>query len=157
MAASRPLRSLSRARSVWRRRRWGSVIMALAALQPQPEPKATPRSTELVRNRPARPLANSCPVQADRTFARRGLWAHGTPWVGYMSLMLSNSFYARNFTMAPGDVATQETWLGKWHLIRCDPWETAIEKALAESETSAVFVGPSGLGNPGRTRRCVRR
>jgi hypothetical protein len=26
--------------------RWGSVIMALAALQPQPEPKATPRSTE---------------------------------------------------------------------------------------------------------------
>jgi hypothetical protein len=28
------------------RLRWGSVIMALAALQPQPEPKATPRSTE---------------------------------------------------------------------------------------------------------------
>jgi hypothetical protein len=26
--------------------RWGSVIMALTALQPQPEPKATPRSTE---------------------------------------------------------------------------------------------------------------
>src|SRR6476646_9831520 len=26
--------------------RWGSVIMALAALQPQPGPKATPRSTE---------------------------------------------------------------------------------------------------------------
>jgi hypothetical protein len=26
--------------------RWGSVIMALAALQPQPGPKATPRPTE---------------------------------------------------------------------------------------------------------------
>jgi hypothetical protein len=26
--------------------RWGSVIMALAALQSQPEPKATPRTTE---------------------------------------------------------------------------------------------------------------
>jgi len=26
--------------------RWGSVLMDLTALQPQPEPKATPRSTE---------------------------------------------------------------------------------------------------------------
>jgi len=26
--------------------RWGSVLMALTILQPQPEPKATPRSTE---------------------------------------------------------------------------------------------------------------
>src|SRR5258707_15501672 len=27
-----------------------------------------------------------------------------------------------------------------------DSWQSAIEKALVESETCAVFVGPSGLG-----------
>jgi len=48
--------------------------------------------------------------------------------------------------MAPGDVATQGAWLDKWHLIRDDPWEPAIEKALVESETCAAFLGPSGLG-----------
>jgi len=37
-------------------------------------------------------------------------------------------------------------WLDKWHLIPGDAWQPAIEKALAESETCAVFVGPSGLG-----------
>ena len=26
-------------------------------------------------------------------------------------------------------------WLDKWHLIPGDPWQPAIEKALAESET----------------------
>jgi tetratricopeptide (TPR) repeat protein len=39
-----------------------------------------------------------------------------------------------------------EAWLDKWHLIPGDPWQPAIENALAESETCAVFVGPSGLG-----------
>jgi hypothetical protein len=39
-----------------------------------------------------------------------------------------------------------EAWLDKWHLIPGDPWQPAIEKALAESETCVVFVGPSGIG-----------
>ena len=39
-----------------------------------------------------------------------------------------------------------QVWLDKWHLIPGDPWQPAIEKALAESETCAVFVGPSGFG-----------
>ena len=39
-----------------------------------------------------------------------------------------------------------EAWLDKWHLIPGDPWQPALEKALAESETCAVFVGPSGFG-----------
>ena len=39
-----------------------------------------------------------------------------------------------------------QAWLDKWHLIPGDPWQPAIEKALAESESCAVFVGPSGLG-----------
>lgn len=39
-----------------------------------------------------------------------------------------------------------EAWLDKWHLIPGDPWQPAIEKALAASDTCAVFVGPSGLG-----------
>jgi TIR domain len=39
-----------------------------------------------------------------------------------------------------------EAWLDKWNLIPGDPWQPAIEKALAESETCAVFLGPSRLG-----------
>jgi hypothetical protein len=39
-----------------------------------------------------------------------------------------------------------QAWLDKWNLIPGDPWQPAIEKALAESETCAVFLGPSGLG-----------
>jgi TIR domain len=39
-----------------------------------------------------------------------------------------------------------QAWLDKWHLIPGDPWQPAIEKALAESESCAVFIGPSGFG-----------
>jgi hypothetical protein len=39
-----------------------------------------------------------------------------------------------------------QAWLDKWNLIPGDRWQSAIEKALAESETCAVFVGPSGAG-----------
>jgi WD40 repeat protein len=39
-----------------------------------------------------------------------------------------------------------QAWLDKWHLIPGEPWQPAIEKALAESETCAVFVGPTGIG-----------
>jgi len=47
-----------------------------------------------------------------------------------------------------------QAWLDKWNLIPGDPWQPALEKALADSETCAVFVGPSGFG-PGKKRRCV--
>src|SRR6516165_8360698 len=39
-----------------------------------------------------------------------------------------------------------QAWLDKWNLIPGDLWQPAIEKALAESETCAVFMGPSGFG-----------
>src|SRR4029077_11389269 len=39
-----------------------------------------------------------------------------------------------------------QAWLDKWNLIPGDPWQPALEKALADSETCAVFVGPSGFG-----------
>jgi len=39
-----------------------------------------------------------------------------------------------------------EPWLDKWHLIPGDPWQEAIEQALDECHTCAVFLGPSGLG-----------
>jgi tetratricopeptide (TPR) repeat protein len=38
-----------------------------------------------------------------------------------------------------------EAWLDKWNLIPGDPWQPAIEEALADSETCAVFIGPSAL------------
>src|SRR5271166_57884 len=37
-------------------------------------------------------------------------------------------------------------WLDKWNLVPGAPWQPAIETALQESESCAVFVGPEGLG-----------
>ena len=37
-------------------------------------------------------------------------------------------------------------WLDTWNLVPGEPWQEAIEEALEESETVAVFLGPSGIG-----------
>lgn len=39
-----------------------------------------------------------------------------------------------------------EPFLDKWHLIPGDPWQEALEEALKQSATCAVFLGPSGMG-----------
>lgn len=39
-----------------------------------------------------------------------------------------------------------EPWLDKWNLIPGAPWQEAIEKALRECASCAVFLGPSGIG-----------
>ena len=39
-----------------------------------------------------------------------------------------------------------EPWFDRWHLIPGEPWQQALERALADSATVAVFVGPSGFG-----------
>ena len=39
-----------------------------------------------------------------------------------------------------------QAWLDKWHLILGEAWQPAIEKALAQCETCAVFVGPNSFG-----------
>lgn len=39
-----------------------------------------------------------------------------------------------------------EPFLDKWHLIPGEPWEEALEQALDESQTCAVFLGPTGIG-----------
>ena len=36
-------------------------------------------------------------------------------------------------------------FLDKWHLIPGDPWMEALEKALDDSQTCAVFIGPNGI------------
>src|SRR5262249_6121407 len=38
------------------------------------------------------------------------------------------------------------TFLDKWHLVPGEPWQEALEEALAQSKTCAVFLGPGGLG-----------
>src|SRR5207249_4073249 len=35
-----------------------------------------------------------------------------------------------------------EPWLDKWNLIPGDPWQEAIEEALASCDACAVFIGP---------------
>jgi hypothetical protein len=37
-------------------------------------------------------------------------------------------------------------WLDTWNLIPGDPWQEAIEAALGQCATCAVFIGPSGTG-----------
>ena len=37
-------------------------------------------------------------------------------------------------------------WLDKWNLIPGASWQPAIEDALKECESCAVFVGPEGRG-----------
>ncbi len=38
-----------------------------------------------------------------------------------------------------------EGWLDKWHLVPGEPWQQALEQALADSASVAVFVGPGGF------------
>src|SRR5678815_118526 len=37
-------------------------------------------------------------------------------------------------------------WLDKWNLVPGEPWQPAIEEALAESKTCAVFIGAVAMG-----------
>ena len=37
-------------------------------------------------------------------------------------------------------------FLDQWHLVPGEPWEEALEDALDQSATCAVFIGPGGLG-----------
>jgi tetratricopeptide (TPR) repeat protein len=39
-----------------------------------------------------------------------------------------------------------QAWLDKWNLIPGASWQPAIEDALKECESCAVFIGPEGLG-----------
>jgi hypothetical protein len=39
-----------------------------------------------------------------------------------------------------------QPWLDKWNLIPGEPWQAAIEDALRDCATCAVFIGPSGAG-----------
>ena len=44
------------------------------------------------------------------------------------------------------DEVQLKPFLDKWHLIPGEPWQEALEKALDNSATCAVFLGASGLG-----------
>jgi WD40 repeat protein len=38
-----------------------------------------------------------------------------------------------------------QPFLDRWHLIPGQPWQEALENALADSASAAVFIGPSGI------------
>jgi hypothetical protein len=44
------------------------------------------------------------------------------------------------------DEAGIKVWLDKWNLIPGEPWQEEIERALDQSQTCAVFLGPGGFG-----------
>jgi hypothetical protein len=37
-------------------------------------------------------------------------------------------------------------WLDKWNLVPGEPWQDDLEKALDDSQTVAIFVGPTSIG-----------
>ncbi len=43
------------------------------------------------------------------------------------------------------DEAGLQPFLDKWHLIPGKPWQEALEEALDQSRTCAVFIGPRGI------------
>ena len=40
-----------------------------------------------------------------------------------------------------------KAWLDKWNLVPGEVWQDALEDALDESQTFAIFLGPSGIGS----------
>lgn len=44
------------------------------------------------------------------------------------------------------DEAKLKAWLDKWNLVPGEPWQEALEQALDQSRTCAVFIGPSAMG-----------
>src|SRR5262245_4706719 len=44
------------------------------------------------------------------------------------------------------DEAGLTPFLDKWHLVPGEAWQEALEEALDDSETCAIFLGPMGLG-----------
>jgi hypothetical protein len=43
------------------------------------------------------------------------------------------------------DEAGLQPFLDKWHLVPGEPWQEALEEALDQSRTCAVFIGPRGI------------
>jgi hypothetical protein len=43
------------------------------------------------------------------------------------------------------DEAGLRPFLDKWHLVPGEPWQEALEEALDQSRTCAVFIGPRGI------------
>ena len=44
------------------------------------------------------------------------------------------------------DEAGLRPFLDRWHLVPGEPWQEALEEALDQSRTCAVFIGPGGIG-----------
>jgi WD40 repeat protein/energy-coupling factor transporter ATP-binding protein EcfA2 len=44
------------------------------------------------------------------------------------------------------DESGLQPWLDTWQLIPGKPWQEALEQALSQSRTCAIFIGPDGFG-----------
>jgi WD40 repeat protein len=51
--------------------------------------------------------------------------------------------------------AGMQPWFDAWNLIPGDPWQEAIEGALAQCASCAVFIGPSSIGPWQNEEMCV--
>src|SRR6202008_307616 len=78
---------------------------------------------------------------------RKGCWKRHAPMPFHVFLSHSNADKPAVEALARR-LAKEgiQAWLDKWHLIPGELWQPGLEKALADSGSCAVFVGPSGLG-----------
>jgi hypothetical protein len=64
----------------------------------------------------------------------------------FLSHSSGDKAHVEKIAVRLADEAGINPFLDKWHLVPGEPWQEALEEALGESETCAVFLGPAGLG-----------
>src|SRR6266508_3315074 len=64
----------------------------------------------------------------------------------FLSHSSGDKAHVEKIAMRLVDETGIKPFLDKWHLVPGEPWRTALEEALNDSETCAIFLGPAGLG-----------
>src|SRR5262249_15629679 len=83
------------------------------------------------------------------TMIRREFPEHETASMPKRDVFLSHSSPDKPAVEAIGrrlEAKGLRTWLDTWNLIPGEPWQAAVENALADCATCAVFIGPTAIG-----------
>lgn len=64
----------------------------------------------------------------------------------FLSHNSADKSYVRELAARLTDEANIDAFLDQWDLVPGEPWQEAIEEAIEQSKTCAVFLGPSGAG-----------
>jgi hypothetical protein len=116
---------------------WQEVLAAQREALPAAANQSPASGITSAHPRPERPTVESRAEEsraAERTYdVFLSYSSNDKPMVERLAVKLANEAGVRPF-------------LDKWHLVPGEPWQEALEKALDDSSTCAVFLGPQGLG-----------